>query len=81
MRGDDEDGAALAIWRAVDKEEWMKSWTIERVANGWIVRPAHDIRSPVAITEEVHVFQELEYDDQGVMGEKTVFGFLKKQYA
>ncbi len=53
---------------------------IERVANGWMVRPQtgpHDI----LCWAHCHVFQFLDYDQQGVTSALTLYGFLREHFA
>lgn len=52
---------------------------IEPSANGWIVRELlpPDSFWPFA---EMHVFQFLDYDDQGVQGDRCLAGFLVRHY-
>ena len=52
---------------------------IERTANGWLVRQQvgpHDI----LCWAECRVFSHMDYDQQGVTSELTLWGFLQKHF-
>lgn len=53
---------------------------IERTANGWFVRPQYGEHS-IACIADCRVFNHLEYDQQGVTSELTVWGFLQQHFS
>lgn len=48
---------------------------IEPTANGWLVRE-QVAPNDLLCFSHVHVFQDMQYDQEGVTSERTLFGFL-----
>jgi len=58
------------------------SLIIEKVGNGWLVRPyAGAGNEGLVALSDIYAFQELQYDGQDVQhSEKCLFGFLLKHF-
>jgi hypothetical protein len=54
---------------------------IERAANGWMVRSFNGREMVVACIADIHVFQSMDYDQNGAQSDLTLFGFLLKHFA